>query len=134
MLPPMVELPLHGCRLVSLPYSISTINFTLLSVLDLSSNNFNSFIPPWLSNVSGLSSINLYSSSLRGAIPDGMGHLANLCSLDLSFNDVVGKIPSSFSNLCNLQTLHLQVTNISGEKTEFVDGLSQCSYSSLQTL
>jgi Leucine-rich repeat (LRR) protein len=132
----MVELHLHGCRLVSLPYSISTINFTLLSVLDLSSNNFNSFIPPWLSNVSWLSSINLCSSSLRGAISDGMDHLANLRSLDLSFNiDIVGKIPSSFSNLCNLQTLHhLQVTNISGEITEFVDGLSQCSNSSLQTL
>jgi Leucine-rich repeat (LRR) protein len=135
MLPPLVELHLPACGLVNLPYSISSINFTLLSVLDLSSNNFNSFIPPWLSNVSGLSTINLRSSSLRGAIPDGMGHLANLRSLDLSFNiDIVGKIPSSFSNLCNLQTLHLQVTNISGEITEFVDGLSQCSYSSLQTL
>ncbi|XP_059439400.1 receptor-like protein EIX2 isoform X1 [Corylus avellana] len=134
MLPPLVELHLHFCSLVSLPYSISPINFTLLSVLDLSFNRFNSFIPPWLSNVSGLSTLNLQFNSLRGAIPDGMGHLANLHNLDLSFNNVIGKIPSSFSKLCNLQTLHLQVTNISGEITEFVDGLSQCSNSSLQTL
>ncbi|XP_062162232.1 receptor-like protein EIX2 [Alnus glutinosa] len=134
MLPSLVELHLVGCGLASLPHSVSSNNLTFLSVLDLSSNNFNSSIPHWLSNVSSLSTINLADNSLRGAIPDGMGHLANLRSLELAVNDLIGKIPNSFSNLCNLQTLNLLFNNISGEVVEFLDGLSQCSNSSLEYL
>ncbi|XP_062162229.1 receptor-like protein EIX2 [Alnus glutinosa] len=159
MLPFLVELHLAGCGLVSLPHSISSVNFTVLSVIDLSYNNFNSSIPHWLSNVSGLSTINLASNYyIGGDIPIGLGHLtnlrildlggnnligmipssfSNLCNLqtlDLQTNNIIGMIPSSFSNLCNLQTLNLQYNNISGEITELVDGLSQCSNSSLEYL
>jgi len=134
MLPSLVELHLVHCKLASLPHSVFSNNLTLLSVLDLSFNQFNSLIPHWLSNLSSLSTINLSSSLLRGAIPDGMGYLANLRSLKLSRNDLIGKIPNSFSNLCNLQTLKLWSTNISGEVVEFLDGLSQCSNSSLEYL
>jgi hypothetical protein len=110
MLPLLSELHLHGCGLVSLPHSTSSINFTLLSILDLSSNHFNSSIPHWLSNASHLSVINFQDNLLRGAIPN------------------------SFAKLCNLRTLNLQYNNVSGEITEFVDGLSQCSNSSLEYL
>jgi Leucine-rich repeat (LRR) protein len=134
MLPSLVELHLVYCELASLPHSVSSNNLTLLSVLDLSHNNFNSSIPHWFSNVSGLSTINLVDNSLRGAIPDGMGHLANLRSLELADNVLIGKIPNSFSNLCNLQALNLRYTNISGEVVEFLDGLSQCYNSSLEYL
>ncbi|XP_059439562.1 receptor-like protein EIX2 [Corylus avellana] len=134
MLPSLVELHLPGCELVGLPHSISPFNFSLLSVLDLPLNNFNSTIPPWLSNLSSLSTINLASCSLRGAIPVGWGYLDNLRILNLGLNNLIGKIPSSFSNLCNLQNLKLPFTTISGEITEFVDGLSQCSNSSLEHL
>jgi Leucine-rich repeat (LRR) protein len=135
MLPFLVELHLTHCGLVSLPHSISYVNFTVLSVIDLSYNNFNSSIPHWLSNVSGLSTINLASNYFIGVdIPVGLGHLTNLRILDLGYNNLIGMIPSSFSNLCNLQTLDLQFNNISGEITELVDGLSQCSNSSLEYL
>ncbi|XP_059456604.1 receptor-like protein 35 [Corylus avellana] len=46
----------------------------------------------------------------------------------------IGKIPSSFANLCKLQTLNMQYSNISGEVTEFVEGLSQCPNSSPEYL
>jgi Leucine-rich repeat (LRR) protein len=134
MLPSLVELHLVDCKLASLPHSVFSNNSTLLSVLDLSYNHFDSLIPHWLSNLSSLSTINLAYNWLRGAIPDGMGHLANLRSLELADNDLIGKIPNSFLNLCNLQTLNLQSTNISGEVVEFLDGLSQCSNSSLEYL
>ncbi|XP_059436257.1 receptor-like protein EIX2 [Corylus avellana] len=134
MLPPLWELHLAGCGLVSLPHSISSINFTKLSVIDLSGNFFNTFIPHWLSNMSGLSTIELEASELIGDIPVGLGHLNNLRNLDLGDNHFVGKIPNSFSNLCNLQTLDLRFSNISGEITDFLDGLSQCSNSSLEDL
>jgi Leucine-rich repeat (LRR) protein len=134
MLPALVELHLALCGLVSLPHSISSVNFTLLSVLDLSYNNFNSSIPHWFSNVSRLLTTSLALSHLMGDIPIGLGHLTNLRILDLGQNDLIGMIPSSFSNLCNLQTLDLQVNNLSGEITKLVDGLSQCSNSSLEYL
>jgi Leucine-rich repeat (LRR) protein len=134
MLPSLVELHLARCGLVSLPHSISSVNFTLLSILDLSYNNLSSSIPHWFSNVSGLSTISLASSNLIGDIPVGLGHLTNLRILDLGQNDLIGMIPISFSNLCNLQILDLEVNNISGEITKLVDGLSQCPNSSLEYL
>ncbi|KAI8009685.1 Receptor-like protein EIX2 [Camellia lanceoleosa] len=45
MLLSLVELHLPRCGLQSLPISLSFINFTLLSVLDISINSFNSSIP-----------------------------------------------------------------------------------------
>jgi Leucine-rich repeat (LRR) protein len=107
MLPSLRELHLAGCGLVSLPHSVSTINFTLLLVLDLSFNNFSSFIPHWLSNVTWLSTIKLGCCLLRGTIPVGIGHLTNL------------------------RNLHLFDSMLSGEIIEFVDGLSQGFNSSL---
>ncbi|XP_023927591.1 receptor-like protein EIX2 [Quercus suber] len=159
MLPSLLELDLSGCGLVTLPQSISFINFTFLTVLDISHNMFNTSIPLWLSNLTGLSTLNIGSNSLRGAIPNvfanlvslreldlsynnyiegqlpvGLGHLTNLSSLDLSRNNITGKIPFSFGKLCNLQTFALTGNGISGEITKFVDGLSQCSNSKLEWL
>lgn len=135
MLPSLAELHLAYCGLVSLPHSISSVNFTLLLVIDLSSNNFySSSIPHWFSNVSRLSTINLAFTQLIGDIPVGLGHLTNLRILDLHQTHLIGKIPSSFSKLCNLQTVDMQFNNISGEITELLDGLSQCSNSSLEYL
>ncbi|XP_035545145.1 receptor-like protein EIX2 [Juglans regia] len=159
MLPSLLELHLRKCGLVSLPQSISFINFTLLSVLDLSGNNFKSPIPCWLSNVSGLSILNIANNYLHGAIPDafanlyslkeldlsgngqiegllpaGLGNLTNLHTLSLRRNNVTGVIPKSFANLCNLRTFDLELNNIGGEVTELVHGLSQCSNSNLESL
>ena len=154
MLPSLLELDLRGCGLVTLPQSISFINFTSLTYLDISYNLFNSSIPLWLSNLTGLSNLYIGSNSLQGSIPNvfanlvslreldlsynfyiegqlpvGLGHLTNLSSLDLSGNNITGKIPISFGKLCNLQTLDLGFKGISGEITDFVDGLLQCSNS-----
>ncbi|XP_075674758.1 receptor-like protein EIX1 [Castanea sativa] len=75
MLPSLLELHLRGCGLVSLPHSIYSINFTMLSALDLSYNMFNSPIPQWLSNLTGLSTLNLASNFIQGAIPDAFANL-----------------------------------------------------------
>ncbi|XP_065620314.1 receptor-like protein EIX1 [Quercus suber] len=64
MLPSLLELDLSGCRLVTLPQSISSINFTSLTFLDISYNFFNSSIPLWLSNLTGLSTLNIGSNYL----------------------------------------------------------------------
>ncbi|KAG7963398.1 hypothetical protein I3843_09G115600 [Carya illinoinensis] len=45
-----------------------------------------------------------------------------------------GEIPSSFANLCQLRTFDLSLSNVRGEIVGLVDGLSQCSTSSLESL
>ena len=139
MLPSLLELHLRGCGLVSLPHSIYSINFTMLSALDLSYNMFNSSMPQWLSNLTVLSTLNLASNSIQGAIPDAFANLVSLQELDLSYNHYIehelpaslgrltnlrkldlfanhstGKIPSSFAKLCNLQTFNLMDNGLSG--------------------
>ncbi|XP_040988951.1 receptor-like protein EIX1 [Juglans microcarpa x Juglans regia] len=159
-LPSLSELHLRGCGLVSLPQTIYSLNFTGLSVLDLSSNKLDSPIPHWLSNLSDLTVLNLASSSLRGVfsdavifnlhslrelhlsdniqlegqLPSSLGNLTNLRILDLYGNYFIGEIPSSFANLCQLQTFDLRSNNVSGEIVGLVDGLSQCSTSNLESL
>ncbi|XP_041026887.1 LRR receptor-like serine/threonine-protein kinase GSO2 [Juglans microcarpa x Juglans regia] len=129
MLPSLMELHLRECGLVSLPQSISFINFTLLSVHDLSRNKFHSPIPYWLSNLD-LSR----NEFIEGPLPAGLGNLTNLHKLSLPRNNVTGVIPRSFANLCNLRTFDLGFNDIGGEVTELLHGLSQCSNSNLESL
>ena len=111
MLPSLIELHLSGCELQNLPQTLQFVNFTSLSVLDLSYNNFNSsLIPQWLFNITGLTNLQLRSCYLKGSIPEiAIGSLCNLRSLDISVNYY-----------------------ISVEITEFFQVLPGCSNSSLE--
>ena len=88
MLPSLIELHLSGCEIQNLPQTLQFVNFTSLSVLDLSYNNFNSsLIPHWLFNITGLTNLQLSSCYLKGSIPEiAIGSLCNLRSLDISVN------------------------------------------------
>lgn len=102
---------MSGCELQNLPETPQFVNFTSLSVLDLSYNNFNSsLIPQWLFTITGLTNLQLSSCYLKGSIPEiAIGSLCNLRRLDISVNYY-----------------------ISGEITEFFQVLSGCSNSSLE--
>lgn len=131
----LLELHLPSCRLSTLPPSLPFLNFTSLSVLDLSNNGLNSTIPLWLFNLSSLVYIDLGSNILHGRLPDLFQNLTSLQLLDLSLNsNIEGEIPRTMGNLCNLWTLNLFGNKLSGGITEFLDGLSACSYSSLENL
>ena len=88
MLPSLIELHLSGCEIQNLPQTLQFVNFTSLSVLDLSYNNFNSsLIPHWLFNITGLTNLQLSSCYLKGSIPEiAIGSLCNLRSLDIPVN------------------------------------------------
>ena len=88
MLPSLIELHLSGCELQNLPQTLQFVNFTSLSVLDLSYNNFNSsLIPQCLFNITGLTNLQLSSCYLKGSIPEiAIGSLCNLRSLDIPVN------------------------------------------------
>ncbi|RVW24357.1 LRR receptor-like serine/threonine-protein kinase EFR [Vitis vinifera] len=133
----LLELRLPGCGLSSLPdLSLPFGNVTSLSVLDLSTNGFNSSTPLWLFNFSSLAYLDLNSNSLQGSVPEGFGFLISLDYIDLSFNILIGgHLPRNLGKLCNLRTLKLSFNSISGEITELIDGLSECvNSSSLESL
>ncbi|KAL6325055.1 hypothetical protein AAG906_022263 [Vitis piasezkii] len=124
-------LHMPNCQLSNLPLSLPFLNFTSLSVLDLSNNGFDSTIPHWLFNLSSLVYLDLNSNNLQGGLPDAFQNFT-LQLLDLSKNsNIEGEFPRTLGNLCYLRTLILSVNKLSGEITEFLDGLSACSYNSL---
>lgn len=69
MLLSLTTLYLSSCELNGLPESL-TVNFTSLSTLDLSYNNFSTWIPRWLFNITTLQRANLYECGLKGSIPE----------------------------------------------------------------
>lgn len=120
----LVELRLHWCELQA-PLSLPFINFTSLSILDLSENSFNSEIPEWLFNLTSLSKLYLRWNFFSGPIPGEFANLKLLEVLDLSNNlDLGGEIPSLFGNLSRLKILDLSANNLNGEIQDFLDGFS----------
>ncbi|KAL2523203.1 disease resistance family protein/LRR family protein [Forsythia ovata] len=134
MLPSLQELHLPHCGLSVLPVSLSHVNFSSLSVLDLSKNDFNSSIPHWLFNLSKLSYLDLSSSNLQGTISAEFANMTSLRTLDLSKNYFLGGQLSKNLAICNLQKLDLSANNFSGEIIELIDGLSMCQNSKLEIL
>ncbi|XP_065036737.1 receptor-like protein EIX1 [Musa acuminata AAA Group] len=134
MLPSIVEIYLSLCEIPSVPLSLPHVNFTSLSVLDLSHNFINSTMPSWLSNISGLEHLDLNGNFLQGNIPPTFGNLASLKELNLAYNSLRGGIPTSFKNLCKLQNLILSGINISKDLLELDEIFSGCIKMSLESL
>ncbi|CAL9077480.1 unnamed protein product [Musa acuminata var. zebrina] len=135
MLPSIVEIYLSDCAIQSVPLSLPHVNFTSLSVLDLSDNLIDSTIPSWLSNISGLEYLDISWNSLQGNIPPAFGNLASLENLNLANNfHLQGGIPTSFKNLCKLQNLILSGINISKHLLELDEIFSGCVKMSLEVL
>ncbi|KAA8529791.1 hypothetical protein F0562_034352 [Nyssa sinensis] len=134
-LPSLLELHLPRCGLSNFPLSLPFVNLTSLLVLDLSNNGFSSSIPKWLFNVSSLVYLDLSSNSLQGGVPDEFSALASIQHIDLSENSFIGgQLSGNLGTLCNLRKLHLSSNIINGDITEFIDGLSSCTNSSLESM
>ncbi|XP_065033402.1 receptor-like protein EIX1 [Musa acuminata AAA Group] len=134
MLPSILEIYLPLCEIQSVPFSLPHVNFTSLSVLDLSENSINSTMPSWLSNISGLEHLDLNGNFLQGNIPPTFGNLASLKELNLAYNSLQGGIPTSFKNLCKLQNLILPGININQDLLELDEIFSGCIKMSLVIL
>ncbi|KAJ9679402.1 hypothetical protein PVL29_021359 [Vitis rotundifolia] len=108
MLPSLSELHLSSCELDSnMTSSLGYGNFTSLTFLDLSGNNFNQEIPNWLFKLSSLVSLDLSYNQFKGQIPESLGQLKYLEYLDVSANSFHGPIPTSIGNLSSLKSLDL---------------------------
>ncbi|CAN0920185.1 Receptor-like protein EIX2 [Linum grandiflorum] len=128
MLPSLLELHLHYCQLQFLPQSLPYINFTSLSVLDLSDNSFNSPIPPWLFKLTSLKELYLRWNFLNGPFPTELSLLKSLQVLDLSNNlEFGGQLPGIFGSLRNLKMLDLSANNLNGGIHDFLQGFAENS-------
>ena len=85
-LPLLTELHLQYCGLSGPISSLSSINFTSLSILNIGGNNFQSMFSTWLRNISSITFIDLSYNDLYGQLSPGLGELPNLQYLDLSVN------------------------------------------------
>ncbi|XP_060674419.1 receptor-like protein EIX1 [Ziziphus jujuba] len=130
------ELHLSGCELSHIipNNSVFYVNFTSLSVLDISYNNFNSFIPEWIFGMNSLVYLDLSSNTFIGPFPNSAycwnltslkglnaadnsmdsslaiwisGLSSSLESLDLGGNALQGPLPCSNQNMTALRYLDL---------------------------
>ncbi|KAH6835202.1 hypothetical protein C2S53_003426 [Perilla frutescens var. hirtella] len=87
---------------------------SLVTNIDLSSNNLSGDIPNKLTSLVELRSLNLSINNMTGSIPGNIGDMKQLESLDLSRNSLSGQIPSSFSLISSLNRLNLSYNNLTG--------------------
>ncbi|KDO62666.1 hypothetical protein CISIN_1g003813mg [Citrus sinensis] len=111
-------------------------NLTSLKYLDLSFNQFNSVVPGWLSKLNDLEFLSLQSNRLQGNISSlGLENLTSIQTLLLSGNDELGgKIPTSFGRFCKLKSFSTGFTNLSQDISEILGIFSACVANELESL
>ncbi|XP_010253778.1 PREDICTED: probably inactive leucine-rich repeat receptor-like protein kinase At2g25790 [Nelumbo nucifera] len=112
MLHHLSDIHLSSCELAELPPldGLPSANFTSLSVLDLSWNDyFNSTLPDWLYSLHSLTYLDLSFNSFRGTVSYSIANLTSLHELYLHYNGLEKEIPKSVGvgHLCNLEILFL---------------------------
>ncbi|XP_042487884.1 receptor-like protein EIX2, partial [Macadamia integrifolia] len=116
MLPSLTVLLLSSCELIpilDLPPPLVS-NFTALTIIDLSRNNFKSSVPNWLFSIRGLVSLELHQNALHGPIPGGLQNMTYLMGLDLFDSNFNSTIPDWLYYLRNLITLDVSHNNLTG--------------------
>ncbi|RLN11899.1 hypothetical protein C2845_PM09G02180 [Panicum miliaceum] len=98
--------------------SISHVNFTALTVLDLKNNELNSCLPNWIWRMHSLSYLDLSSCQLSGSVPDKIGNLTSLKLLQLRNNHLTGEVPPAMRRLCSLNYIDLSMNSLSGNTAE----------------
>nr|XP_018682924.1 PREDICTED: receptor-like protein 12 isoform X2 [Musa acuminata subsp. malaccensis] len=114
MLSSLVVLHLPYCGLTDLPSSLSHVNLTTLTILDLRGNLFNSTFPNWLLQLRSLSNLALSDSKLHGELPAGIGRLTRLIQLDLSANSLSGPLPAEIWSSRSLTSIDLSFNSFRG--------------------
>ncbi|KAG1362580.1 receptor-like protein EIX2 [Cocos nucifera] len=124
MLPSLSDLHLSDTDLPLASASISHVNLTSLTMLDLSGNyHLNATIPRWLFNISSLAHLNLRGCYLSNTLLFAMGNLHNLHGLDLSDNQITKEFFSNLANLSHLEHLHMASNKISGQIPKSIENL-----------
>ncbi|KAJ7968530.1 Leucine-rich repeat receptor protein kinase [Quillaja saponaria] len=112
-------LHLSNCELDQIP-SLENVNFTSLTTIDISFNNFNSLIPNWMFNLTRLESLSLAFSNFTGELSHHFGNLCNLKRVDMSANNLLGDISKVLEGCYfdRLTSLDLSSNQFSGSLTD----------------
>ncbi|KAF8409078.1 hypothetical protein HHK36_005150 [Tetracentron sinense] len=125
MLPFLLELRLSYCELDAIP-PLSYVNFTSLSILDLSgSSDFYGSIPNALQNMTSLRVFDVSRDYLNSSIPDSTEKPINLEILDLTGNILSGEIPDCWMNWQALRVVKLGNNNLTGNLPISMGSLSR---------
>jgi Leucine-rich repeat (LRR) protein len=101
---------------------------SVVTNIDISSNNLMREVPEELSDCFKLESLNLSNNKLCGKIPSHFGNLVSIIDfLDLSSNFLTGEIPPTLGSLSNLQNLNLSRNNLTGHIPSSMVGMSSLS-------
>jgi EIX receptor 1/2 len=118
MFPSLLEdLRLSNCELsMMVPPTLVNANCSSpLSLLDLSFNQLNSSIFPWLFKyTNSLVHLDLRFNEIQGPIPKALGNMVALVHLDLSINNLEGSIPKALGNMVALVHLDLFSNKLEG--------------------
>jgi hypothetical protein len=106
--------------------SVSHVNFTALTVLDLKSNEMNSSMLNWIWRLHSLSYLDLSSCQLSGSVPSKIGNLTSLKYLLLRDNHLTGEIPQAMHRLCRLNHIDLSMNNLVGDITVVEKNIFHC--------
>uniref|UniRef100_A0A2N9HM57 Leucine-rich repeat-containing N-terminal plant-type domain-containing protein n=1 Tax=Fagus sylvatica TaxID=28930 RepID=A0A2N9HM57_FAGSY len=98
----------------NMEYTFNGIPLSLMTGIDMSSNQLSGSIPSEIGELSQLRSLNLSNNFLTGSIPISFQNLKNVESLDLSHNKLSGKIPFELVQLTSLSTFSVAYNNLSG--------------------
>ncbi|XP_060667299.1 receptor-like protein EIX1 [Ziziphus jujuba] len=123
-LPSLEVLRLSYCNLNFNFRPIYHVNFSSLSLLDLSGNYLGNNIPLWVSNLRSLTSLYLSGIATGGSIPDGIQNLTFLVHLDLSDNSLNTSMPSWLYSLSHLEVLNLGSNGFTGPIPEDIQNLT----------
>ncbi|XP_072972818.1 receptor-like protein EIX2 [Typha angustifolia] len=125
-------LVMSSSSLPSIPNSLPYVNFTSLTILDLSNNwQFNTTLPSWLWNLTNLSYLNLRNCLFYGKIPIAHYNLTSLTYLNFKDNNLEGPLPSWLWNLTNLSYLNLQECQFHGKIPDALGNLNSLAYLNL---
>jgi len=95
-------------------FAYKGIPLSLMTIIDMSSNQLTGNIPFQMGELSQLRSLNLSNNFLIGPIPNSFQNLKNMESLDLSNNKLSGRIPFEFVEMTSLSVFSVAYNNLSG--------------------
>jgi hypothetical protein len=82
--------------------------------IDLSDNQISGYLPPQMSQASGLEYVSLRGNALQSPLPRTWASLTSLKGLDLGDNQLFGDLPADWSALSSLNALDLSANDFSG--------------------
>lgn len=124
MLPSLLELHLFSCELSHIR-SLSHVNFTSLTILDISFNHFYSAVPNWVFGLTDLISLQLIKSEFVGPLPSGSWNLTSLTRFDISNNNLINSfIPISLYGITTLENLNLGENQLGGFFSSAIENLT----------